>query len=160
MRMPISRVRSVTLTSMMFMMPMPPTSNEIPATEPSNSVMIVEMEPTVSAISFWLRMLKSFSRPTGRLCRCRSRLVICSCAVAMRLAAESFHRRGLATKHDLVVSGALAGVLSGGDTDVTRTLREDDVLELERTQFMALLHHPDTMARIEHVLETGKPLRN
>ncbi len=28
MRMPISRVRSVTLTSMMFMMPMPPTSRE------------------------------------------------------------------------------------------------------------------------------------
>ena len=29
MRMPISRVRSVTDTSMMFMMPMPPTSSEI-----------------------------------------------------------------------------------------------------------------------------------
>ena len=28
-RMPISRVRSVTVTSMMFMMPMPPTSSEI-----------------------------------------------------------------------------------------------------------------------------------
>jgi 3-hydroxyacyl-CoA dehydrogenase len=83
-----------------------------------------------------------------------------SAAVAMRLAAESFHRRGLATQHDLVVSAALADVLSGGDTDVIQTLHEDDVLELERTQFMALLHHPDTMARIEHVLETGKPLRN
>ena len=83
-----------------------------------------------------------------------------SAAVAMRLAAESFNRRGLATKHDLVVSGALAEVLSGGDTDVTRPLREADVLELERSQFMTLLHHPDTMARIEHVLETGKPLRN
>ena len=44
MRMPISRVRSVTLTSMMFMMPMPPTSSEMPATEPSRRVMIVEME--------------------------------------------------------------------------------------------------------------------
>ena len=31
MRRPISRVRSVTLTSMMFMMPMPPTSSEIEA---------------------------------------------------------------------------------------------------------------------------------
>ncbi len=30
-RRPISRVRSVTLTSMMFMMPMPPTSSEIAA---------------------------------------------------------------------------------------------------------------------------------
>ena len=30
-RTPISRVRSITLASMMFMMPMPPTSNEIDA---------------------------------------------------------------------------------------------------------------------------------
>ena len=33
-RTPISRMRSVTLVSIMFMMPMPPTSREIPATEP------------------------------------------------------------------------------------------------------------------------------
>ncbi len=31
-RMPISRVRSVTLTSMIFMIPIPPTSSEIDAT--------------------------------------------------------------------------------------------------------------------------------
>jgi hypothetical protein len=37
--MPISRVRSVTLTSMMFMMPMPPTTNDIPAMAPSIKVM-------------------------------------------------------------------------------------------------------------------------
>lgn len=83
-----------------------------------------------------------------------------SAAAGMRTAAESFHRRGLATKHDLVVAGALAEVLSGGDADITRPLREDDVLELECNRFMRLLHHPDTIARIEHVLETGKPLRN
>ena len=39
-RMPISRVRSVTLTSMMFMMPMPPTSRLTAATAPSSVVMI------------------------------------------------------------------------------------------------------------------------
>ena len=33
-RMPISRVRSVTDTSMMFMMPMPPTSSAMPTTAP------------------------------------------------------------------------------------------------------------------------------
>ena len=36
-RMPISRVRSVTVTSMMFITPMPPTSSEIAATAPSSS---------------------------------------------------------------------------------------------------------------------------
>ena len=38
--MPISRVRSVTETSMMFMMPMPPTSRLTAATAPSNAVRI------------------------------------------------------------------------------------------------------------------------
>jgi len=56
-RMPISRVRSVTLTSMMFMMPMPPTTNDMPAMDPSISVMTREILPTVSAISFWFRIL-------------------------------------------------------------------------------------------------------
>ena len=39
-RMPISRVRSVTDTSMMFMMPMPPTSSEMPAIAPSRIVSV------------------------------------------------------------------------------------------------------------------------
>ena len=39
MRMPISRVRSVTDTSMMFMMPIPPTISETLAIDASNRVM-------------------------------------------------------------------------------------------------------------------------
>ncbi len=39
-RMPISRVRSVTLASMMFMMPMPPTSKEIAAMDPRTTLKI------------------------------------------------------------------------------------------------------------------------
>ena len=41
MRMPISRVRSVTDTSMMFMIPMPPTSSETDAIAASSHVIIV-----------------------------------------------------------------------------------------------------------------------
>ena len=40
MRMPISRVRSVTLTSMMFMIPMPPTSSDTAATLASSMVIV------------------------------------------------------------------------------------------------------------------------
>ena len=80
--------------------------------------------------------------------------------VGLDMAVASFHRMGKATKHDVVVSGALAEILSGGDTDVVKTLGEDDITALERKAFMALVKHPDTMARIEHMLETGKPLRN
>ena len=39
-RMPISRVRSRTDTSMMFMIPMPPTTSEIEAIPPSSSVSV------------------------------------------------------------------------------------------------------------------------
>lgn len=78
----------------------------------------------------------------------------------LTVAVEAFHRLGRATPPDLVVCGALAEVLSGGDADVIQVLDEDAVLDLERTRFMRLVRHPGTLARIEAMLETGKPLRN
>jgi 3-hydroxyacyl-CoA dehydrogenase len=60
----------------------------------------------------------------------------------------------------VVVAGELAKVLTGGDTDVLDTVSETKLLELERVAFMRLLKTSATLARIEHVLETGKPLRN
>jgi 3-hydroxyacyl-CoA dehydrogenase len=78
----------------------------------------------------------------------------------LNAAAEGFHRRGIATGHDLVVADALAEVLSGGDTDIIDTVTEQQILELERRAFMRLARTGPTLARIEHTLETGKPLRN
>ncbi|MBR9973825.1 3-hydroxyacyl-CoA dehydrogenase/enoyl-CoA hydratase family protein [Magnetospirillum sulfuroxidans] len=80
--------------------------------------------------------------------------------VALNMAVAGFQRMGKATPHDGVVSGALAGILSGGETDVTETVDEDGLLDLERQAFMTLVRHPDSLARIEHMLMTGKPLRN
>jgi 3-hydroxyacyl-CoA dehydrogenase len=80
--------------------------------------------------------------------------------LAFRLAAEGFHRRGLATDYDMTVSGELAEVLSGGSTDPVDTVTEDQLLALERSAFMRLIKNPGTLARIEHMLATGKPLRN
>ena len=75
-------------------------------------------------------------------------------------AAQGFHRRGLATRHDLVVAEALAEVLCGGDADIIDTLSEQQLLDLERSAFMRLARTEPTLARIEHTLETGRPLRN
>jgi 3-hydroxyacyl-CoA dehydrogenase len=80
--------------------------------------------------------------------------------VAMEMAVDGFAKLGKVTPHDRVVAGALAEVLSGGDTDMTEPLSEADLLALELKHFMRLARHPDTMARMEHMLETGKPLRN
>ena len=48
-RRPISRVRSVTDTSMMFMMPMPPTTSEIAATQARKSERVC-----VIALKAWI----------------------------------------------------------------------------------------------------------
>jgi 3-hydroxyacyl-CoA dehydrogenase len=80
--------------------------------------------------------------------------------VGFRLAAEGFFRRGLATAHDVVVADALAEVLTGGETDIIDTVSEQQLLDLERAAFMRLIRTGPTLARIEHTLETGKPLRN
>ena len=80
---------------------------------------------------------------------------------ALMLAVEGYHNRGIATDYDVVVAGSLASVLTGGeDGDPTEPLSENDMLALERSEFMKRLHDPRTVARIEHMLETGKPLRN
>ena len=51
-------------------------------------------------------------------------------------------------------------MLSGGETDITTPLGEEDLLSLERRAFGRLIRQPASIARIEHMLETGKPLRN
>ena len=79
---------------------------------------------------------------------------------AMQLAAAALHKQGLAKTHDLVVADGLAEVLSGGDADLVDLVGEKSLLEIERRMFMRLIRTPATLARIEHMLETGKPLRN
>jgi 3-hydroxyacyl-CoA dehydrogenase len=80
--------------------------------------------------------------------------------LAFDMAAEGFHARGIATAHDLVVADELAGVLSGGNADIVDSVTEDQIYALERAAFMRLIRTEGTLARIEHMLVTGKPLRN
>ncbi len=80
--------------------------------------------------------------------------------MALDLAVSDLHKSGKATPYDVVVSSYLAKVLSGGDKDYTETLTEDEFLKLELKEFMGLLHNEGTYERIEHMLSTGKPLRN
>jgi hypothetical protein len=61
MRMPISRVRSVTDTSMMFMTPMPPTTSETSATENSRLVTVSCVDVSMLVISAMLLVEKSSS---------------------------------------------------------------------------------------------------
>ena len=64
-RMPISRVRSVTETSMMFMMPMPPTSRLTPATAASRPVSTPVTPVSTLAICAMSKTLKSSRSPSA-----------------------------------------------------------------------------------------------
>lgn len=80
--------------------------------------------------------------------------------IALDMAVSNFRKNGKATPHDEVVSSHLATVLTGGDTDITLEVTEQHILDLEHDHFMELTKHPDTQARIAHMLNTSKPLRN
>ena len=80
--------------------------------------------------------------------------------VALELGVGDLARAGRATPHDVVVADALARVLTGGDVDLTDEVTESDLLVLEREAALSLLGTEGTRARIRHMLETGRPLRN
>jgi 3-hydroxyacyl-CoA dehydrogenase len=71
----------------------------------------------------------------------------------------AMHEGGYAGEHDVVVGRRLAHVLAGGDGP-PRDVSEQDILDLEREAFLALLGTKGTQDRMAHMLETGKPLRN
>jgi 3-hydroxyacyl-CoA dehydrogenase len=79
---------------------------------------------------------------------------------ALDQAVQGFRARGLATPYDEVVSARLGWVLTGGENDLVDTVSEAQLLALEAEQFMAAVHDPRSIARVETILETGKPLRN
>jgi len=63
------------------------------------------------------------------------------------------------TDHEVTIGRKIAYVLCGGDGP-PRVVTEQDILDLEREAFLALLGTRETRARIVHMLEHGKPLRN
>lgn len=68
---------------------------------------------------------------------------------------------GSLSEHDVRVADILAEVLTGGPGgDLMRPMPEADMMALERAALLELVRMAATRARIDHMLATGKPLRN
>jgi len=67
---------------------------------------------------------------------------------------------GYISEYDEHVGRKLAYIFSGGDLPDGTEVTEQYLLDLEREAFLSLCGEPKTQARIEHMLKTGKPLRN
>ena len=79
---------------------------------------------------------------------------------ALELGVHLAWRAGRISDHDALIGRKLAWVLSGGDATHATTLSEQQVLDLEREAFLSLCGRRETQQRIQHMLKTGKPLRN
>ena len=80
--------------------------------------------------------------------------------IALYMAIDGYAASGKATPHDVIVTKVLAEVLTGGNTDLQDEMSEQQILDLELAGFMELIKTKSTIARIEHMLQTGKTLRN
>lgn len=79
---------------------------------------------------------------------------------AIELFLYQMREGGFATEHDVTVGKKLAYVLTGGDVPWGTVRTEQDLLDLEREAFLSLCGEPKSQARMQHMLQTGKPLRN
>jgi 3-hydroxyacyl-CoA dehydrogenase len=73
---------------------------------------------------------------------------------------EKLYNDKIILDHGMFVGIELANVLSGGETDIDKTLSEEDLFKLELEAFMKLIETKETQDRIRHTLATGKPLIN
>ena len=62
--------------------------------------------------------------------------------------------------HDQKIANKLAYVMAGGDLSEPTKVSEQYLLDLEREAFLSLCTERKTLERIQHMLKTGKPLRN
>lgn len=64
------------------------------------------------------------------------------------------------SEHDAKIANKLAYVMSGGDLSEANFVSEQYLLDLEREAFLSLCTERKTLERIQHMLKTGKALRN
>ena len=79
---------------------------------------------------------------------------------AIQLMLENMKNAGLISSYDKYIGEKIAYVLSGGETDITKELLEENILKLEKSTIYSLMSKNLTIERLEHILDTGKYLRN
>jgi 3-hydroxyacyl-CoA dehydrogenase len=78
----------------------------------------------------------------------------------IKLAVHMMVRGGFISEYDAHVATKLAYIITGGDLSRKTLVSEQYLLDLEREAFVSLCGERKTQERIQHMLKTGKPLRN
>ena len=78
----------------------------------------------------------------------------------IKLAVHMMVRGGFISEYDAHVATKLASIITGGNLTRKTLVSEQYLLDLEREAFVSLCGERKTQERIQHMLKTGKPLRN
>lgn len=73
---------------------------------------------------------------------------------------DSMQASNYISAHDQKIANKLAYVMAGGDLSEPSYVSEQYLLDIEREAFLSLCTERKTLERIQHMLKTGKPLRN
>ena len=79
---------------------------------------------------------------------------------ALYAAANELRLGHYASEHDIKIAHGIAYVLCGGDLTGKQLVSEQYLLDIEREQFLKLAGEQKTLERIQHMLQTNRPLRN
>jgi 3-hydroxyacyl-CoA dehydrogenase len=79
---------------------------------------------------------------------------------AFMVATDSMKASRFISEHDQKIANKLAYVMAGGDLSEPTKVSEQYLLDIEREAFLSLCTERKTLERIQHMLKTGKPLRN
>ncbi len=79
---------------------------------------------------------------------------------ALWVGTDQMHAGNYISEYDQKVVDKLAYVMAGGDLSEKTQVSEQYLLDLEREAFLSLCGERKTLERLQHMLKTGKPLRN
>jgi 3-hydroxyacyl-CoA dehydrogenase len=83
-----------------------------------------------------------------------------SISAALKSQAWNMMTGGFATPYDVEIANIVADIMTGGDVPAGTLITEQYLLDLECEGFLRLCGNPKTLERIEHMLKSGKSLRN
>lgn len=81
-------------------------------------------------------------------------------AAILNVGVDAMKQSGYVSNHDVKIAHHLIRVMTGGAVARGTLVTEQYLLDLEREAFLSLLGEPKTQQRMQHMLTTGKPLRN
>jgi 3-hydroxyacyl-CoA dehydrogenase len=104
-----------------------------------------------------LRVREGYQRPAPRTQIAVGGETVLS---ALKLGIHMMWRAGYISDHDKLIGQRIANVMAGGPLPHPAYVTEQYLLDLEREGFLSLCGERKTQERIQHMLKTGKPLRN